>query len=629
MSSDAILILIILAAAIVLFATEWVRVDVVAIGVVVALMLSGVLSTAEALSGFSNTAVLTIASLFVVGGAVMQTGLAGMVGRRILLVAGTSELRLMVVLMTAVALLSGFMSDTGTVAVLLPAVVILAREAKLNPSKLLIPLAFGALFGGAMTLIGTPPNIIVSDLLIENNLEPFRFFSFMPMGLILLLLGVGFMAVAGRRLLPDRKLRVTGQPIEHPEALVAHYRLPDNLFRVRVRRRSRLVGLSLAAAGLGRDFDVIVLDVLRRVEPRPGFRLVRSRQQPVNAVPQNVAPQRVSVLPGTAVIEVDDVLLVQGEAGAVGSVAAAWNLGVQPAHADDEDALITEEVGVAEVVLPPRSHLIGQTLVKTRFGKQYGLTVLGINHRGDENRQDFKNIPLTVGDILLVQGRWQNIVGLREKRRDFVVLGQPEAMMGAPNQQKAGIALLVLLGMLLIMIAGALPLAAASMLAGLLMVLAGCLTMDEAYQAIDWKSVVLVAGMLPMSIALEKVALVDAAAQGLVFGLGGFGPRAILVGLFLLTSLFTQVLSNTATTVVAAPIALAAAQTLGVAPQAFLMAVAIAASMAFASPVASPVNTLVMGAGNYRFGDYFKVGLPMILLALTATAVLLPWLWPF
>ncbi len=574
----------ILVTAVIFFITEWLRVDVVALGVVVALMLTGVLSTGEALSGFSNTAVLTIASLFIVGGAALQTGLAGMIGRRILTVAGTSELRLTVVLMGAVVLLSSFMSDTGTVAVLLPAIIILARSAKISPSKLLIPLAFGALLGGAMTLIGTPPNIIVSDLLREEGLRPFQFFSYTPVGLILVVIGIVFMVFIGRHLLPDRKAKVEGQRLPTPKELVDLYRLPDNLFRLRVRRGSELVGRTLAASRLGQDFQVTVLKIMRPPDTRPAAALVRGHDEEGQ---DGRAAKSTPIIPNADTrIQLNDSLIVQGEGNDVAHAAAHWNLGVQPPKPKDEKALLNREVGVAEVLLPPRSWFVGRTLVQTRFGSRYKLTVLGINRPGANTKLDLKTTPLQFGDTLLVQGEWVNILALKQQRRDFIVMGQPEAMMGAPNRSKAAVALFVLVGMLLLMITNALPVAAASMLAGLAMVLTGCLTMDEAYQSINWPSIILVAGMLPMSIALEKVGLVHVAANGLIELLGGIGPLAVMAGLFLLTSIFTQVLSNTATTVIIAPIALAAAQTLGIAPYAFLMAVAIAASMAFATPVA-------------------------------------------
>ncbi len=621
MTPDMWITLGILVVAIVLFVTEWLRVDIVALSVVVLLMLVGPLTVPEALSGFSSTPVMTIASLFIVGGGVFHTGLAAMIGSRILKVAGGSELRLTVTIMIAAAIMSAFMSDTGVVAVMLPAIISLAASAKISPSKLLIPLAFGSLLGGTGTLIGTPPNIIVADVLRQQGLEPFQFFSFTPMGVLLFGAGLLFMVIVGRRLLPDHKPRHDVQPVETPDELVALYRLPDNLYRLRVRKLSPLVGQTLVASHLGQDYGVSVLEIQRLLEPGAVARLAELAMQQ-NALAR-IHPSQ------NPTLEADDILLVQGTATAVSQAAAFWNLSILPASPADRATLVSEEIGIAEVLLPPRSSLIGQTLVDMRFGSRYHLTVLDIRRPGSEHPLDLKQTPLSFGDTLLVQGEWKDILDLRRQRRDFIVVGEPEAMASAPYRRKAPVALAILLNMLVLMVSGVISVTAASMLAGLAMVLSGCLTMDEAYEAIDWKSLVLVAGMLPMSTALEKVGLVNIVALGLSETLGSISPQVMLAGFFLLTSGFTQVLSNTATAVLIAPIALATAQRLGVEPYAFLMAVAVAASMAFASPVASPVNTLVMGAGSYRFSDYIKIGIPMIILTMAVAVLALPVIWPF
>ncbi len=625
MTIESWLVLGILLAAVVLFVTERLRVDVVALGVVVALMLTGILSTPEALAGFSNAAVLTIASLFVVGGAVTRTGLAGEIGRRLLVIGGRDERRLTIVLMLSVALLSSFMSDTGTVAVLLPGVIALARSSEISPSRLLIPLSFGALLGGATTLIGTPPNIIITDLLRQQGLEAFRFFSFTPLGFLLVGAGISFMLLAGRRLLPERKPDVETQRVETPRELIDLYRIPENMYRLRVRRSSALVGQTLASARLREDHRITVIELRRPTEPQLALSLedLAGHGNQAHPVQESFRPDaQTSIEPG-------DVLIVQGEADDVRHASAVWNLGVQPSQPADQAALVSEEIGIAEVLLPPRSSLIGRTLVQSRFGATYGLSVLGILRAGARAPLDLKATPLQFGDILLTQGTWQNILSLKHRPRDFVVIGQPEAMIEVTRRDKAPLALLILAGALVLMIANWASVATTSMLAALAMVLTGCLTMDEAYQAVDWRSVVLIAGMIPMSTALEKVAFVDLAANALTSGLGDLGPLAVLAGLLLLTSSLTQVLSNTATTVLIAPIALASAQSLDLRPQAFLMAVAIGASMAFAAPVASPVNTLVMGAGGYRFSDYLRVGLPMTLLVLLLSLLALPALFPF
>jgi di/tricarboxylate transporter len=613
----------ILIAAIILFVTEWLRVDVVAIAVMVSLMLTGLLTAQEAIAGFSNPAVLTIAALFIVGGGVMQTGLAAAIGERILKVAGTHAGRLTLVIMIAVALLSAVMSDTGTVAVLLPAIISLGVSARISPSKLLIPLSYGSLLGGATTLIGTPPNIIVSDLLREHGLQPFQFFDYTPIGLVIFVAGVLFVISIGRRLLPDHKPRQDVQRVETPEELLSLYRLPDNLFRLRVRRSSEMVGKTLLESRVRQDYGLTVLDILRPNPDGINAKELRWRTNGDRSEYASISPS------ADATIEVGDILIVQAATKDISHGAAALNLGVQPAQSRDDTSLISSEVGIAEILLPPRSSLLGKSLVDVQFGSVYHLTVLGINRPGVEESLDLKETDLRFGDTLLVQGPWKNILDLRNKRRDFVVMGQPEQELIAPARAKAPLAMLVLLGMLVVMVTNLIPLATASMLAALVMILTGCLSIDEAYDAVDWKSIVLIAGMLPMATTLEKVGLVDLAAQGFTHSLGNLGPMLILGGFYLLTSIFTQVLSNTATTVLIAPIALATAVQLGVQPYAFLMGVAIAASMAFASPVASPANTLVMGAGHYRFSDYIKVGIPLILITLLVAMLALPLIFPF
>lgn len=623
MTAEMWIALGILTVAIVLFVTEWLRVDVVAIGVMVALSLSRLLTPQETISGFSNPAVLTIASLFIVGGAILQTGLAAAIGRRILKVAGSNEARLTVVIMVTVALLSGFMSDTGTVAVLLPAIVSLAVSARISTSRLLIPLAYGSLLGGAATLIGTPPNIIASDLLREQGLEPFRFFDYTPVAIALFLAGVAFMLFIGRRILPDHKPKQEMQRVETPEELVDLYRLPENLFRLRVRRGSDLVGKTVAETRMRQDFGLTILDILRPRQPRPVAKVGATRLIIQSDDYESIMPSA-----GTS-FRPEDILIAKGDSTDLSHAAAYWNLGVQPAHADEEHSLISEEAGIAEVLLPPRSDLAGKTLVELKFGTVYGLTVLGINRPEVEGPLDLKETELRFGDMLLVQGPWKNILALKDQPRDFVVMGQPEEMLGPPARRKAPLALLILAGMLVLMIFNVINVVTASMAAALAMILTGCVTIDEAYDSVDWKSIVLIAGMLPMSIALERVGLVAVVAQGLTVNLGTFGPHMLLAGLFFLTSLFTQVISNTATTVLLAPVAFASALQLGVRPYAFMMAIAIAASMAFASPVASPVNTLVMGAGHYSFRDYIKVGVPLILITLIVAVIVLPLLFPF
>ena len=606
-------------ATIVLFLTEWLEVDLVALGLVIGLMITGILTVDEALAGFSSSIVITIAALFIVGGAVMETGLADSISSRIIQFAGQSKVRLLVMIMGTVALLSGFISDAGTVAVMVPAIISISRKKRINPSKLLIPLSFGSLLGGAMTLIGTPPNIVVSDLLSVNGYPSFQFFDFTPIGLALLLAGIIYMIFTSQWLLPDHKASKELQRVDSPQELMEVYKLPEDLYRLRVRHGSPLVGTTILESNLGEAFNINVLDINRAELPktrRADFRLVPEEE---NSVPKSVPQTK---------LEPNDILICQGKLNDISHASAALRLGVQPAQPEDQKSLVNDEVGLAEVLLPPRSRILGKTLVSARFGSLYQLTVLGINRPGHESSLPLKDTILQFGDTLFVQGPWRNIRSLAAQRRDFVVVGQPEDLKGTPPRSKMITAGLILGFMILSLVTGWIPLATTSLLAAFLMIITGCLNMKQAYASVEWKSVILIAGMLPMATALQKVGLVQSGSEWIASSLGGLGPIPVLAALFLTTSLFTQVISNTATTVLIAPVALSLALKLGYQPQAFLMTVALAASTAYATPVASPVNTLIMGAGSYRFKDFARIGIPLILISMVITILLLPLLWP-
>lgn len=639
MTPDMILTLVILLVAIVLFITEWVRLDIVALGVLITLMLTGLVSTQEGLAGFSNSTVVAIGALFVVGGAVFQTGLAARISSGILRVAGGSETRLLVVLMISIACMSAFISSTGVVALMLPAIISLAGSLKINTSKLMIPVACAALLGGALTLIGTPPNLIASDTLRNGGYAPLGLFAFTPLGLLLLAAGVIFMVTIGRRLLPDRKPEQVVQKASTPGELFTLYRLPDNLFRVRVQEGSPLIGVRLGDSHLREDYGLNVLSLRHTVNgngsngathasSRPNLaRIALSLPHPSGAKPDEDAhhPQSGSVF------KPDDLLLVQGSADAVSRAAGYWKLAIMAAEPAVEDDIITNEVGIAEVIIRPRSELIDKTLSEVRFGSTHRLTVLNIRRSGADSLPNIKDVRLKFGDMLLVQGEWKDIFALKRERHDFVVMGEREAIeVGAfRRSERAPLALAILFGMVLLIAFNVLELAPASLLAAGAVVLSGCLTMDEAYDSIDWKSLFLIAGMLPMGTALVNVGLVDAIALALTNAFGVYGPLAVLASLFLMTAVLTQVISNTATTVLIAPIALGAAQNLGVNPTAMVIGVAVAASMAFVTPIATPVNTLVMTAGHYRFADYARTGLLMLLITFILSIIALPVLFPF
>ncbi|MCC6614696.1 MAG: SLC13 family permease [Anaerolineae bacterium] len=620
MTPDMWITLIILVAALILFITEIVRIDVVAVGVMIALMVTGILTIEEGLAGFSNKAVISIAALFIVGGAVFQTGLAGVLASRILRIAGGDLRRLLGVLMVSTALMSAFISSTGVVALMLPPVISLGRRLSVPASRLLIPMAYSALMGGALTLIGTPPNLLVSETLREAGYAPFEFFSFTPIGLLLLIVSVVYLIGIGRYWLPERKQESPAQSVATPGQLFTLYELPGSLFRLRVQDDSPLVGQALGESGLRQDHNLNVVSIISGTRDEPSWVAPWQR----NGHASRQMPRSDTRL------QTNDVLLVQGKAEDVGRASGALKLAIVAAEPVVEDDIITNEVGIAEVLLRPRSPLIGKTLSEIQFGTTYRLTVMEIRRPGSDAVLSVKDTPIKFGDVLLVQGEWKHIFNLKKLRQDFIVMGEPEALeIGAFTQpRKAPIALLLLVGMVLLVAFNVLDLAPASLIAALGLVITGCLTIDDAYDTIDLRSLVLMAGMLPMGVALQKVGLVDLFAGGFINTLGQLGLVPVLAGLFLLTVTLTQVLSNTATTVLIAPLALATAEGLGAQPQAFLMAVAVASSMAFATPLASPVNTLVIGAGNYKFMDYVRVGVPLIVLGLIVSLLVLPWLFP-
>lgn len=622
MTPDMWITLAILTTALVLFVTEWLRIDVVALLVVLALMLTGILEPAQAVSGFSSTIVVLIISLFIVGGAVFRTGLASMISNQILRLAGTSETRLMVVVMITVAVMSAFISNTGTVALLLPAVVSLAASTKISISKMLIPLAFSSSLGGAMTLIGTPPNLVVSDVLAAEGYEPFSFFSFLPVGSVLVVTGVVFFLYIGKRIVPEYKMQNLSETDIDQELLEA-YRLSESIFRVRVRSSSPLKGKSVRDTDFSHQYNINILEILR---PNPARKLATIANQDIVLQPKHspIHPR------GETVLEQDDVLIVRGDEHSITDASRRYNLAIQPRGRHEEDALISQEVGIAEVLVTPESSFIGKTLEDIRFASVYDLTVLRMRRAGVSENMNIAETPLQFGDVLLVQGTYENIAAIEERARRDLVLISPEAIQTRVfNRDKAPLAFLILLVMLFLLVTQLVEPVTATMLASVLAVLAGCLTIDEAYESIDWKSVILIGGMIPLSDALIEVGLVAAITDGITYALGDASPVVILAGMFILTVVFTQVLSNTATSVLLAPIAIAVATSLQISPRPLMMSIAVAASLAFATPMASPVNTLVMSAGGYHFRDYAKVGIPLIAITFVVAMILIPIVFPF
>jgi len=607
MTGEILFVLALLLITIVLFVSDRLRLDVIAVMVILALSLSGILTPAEAVAGFGNTVVLLIAGLFVVGEGLFRTGIAFALGNWMSRVAGTGETRLLVLLMLVVAGLSAFMSSTGAVAIFIPVALNLAARAGINPSRLLLPMAYASLIGGMLTLIGTPPNLVVSTQLNQYGLAPFNFFSFTPIGLLVLAVGVVYLLTIGQRLLPTgRGAQQAGQRRLSIEDLIHAYHQEDRLHGLRIPAHAVLRGQTVAEALLRSRYGVTVLGLERR------------HRGHLNLTP---------ALAGSRYRE-DDLLYVMGRPLDIQRLAEAE--GLERARLDAHQLQqAAQEFGLVEVLVGPRSPLVNRTLKEARFRDNYNLNVLGLLRRGETVDDTLNEIRLAPGDCLLLGGGWRQIRQLQQSQDDFLVLSLPRELDEiAPNRRHAPRALLILAGLLVVMGLNLLPAVSAVLLAALAMVLAGCLSMNRAYGAINWQSLVLIAGMLPMATALEKTGAVTLIVDGLVGSIGALGPTALMAGLFLLTSVFSQFISNTATTVLVAPIAIGAAQGLALSPYPFMMTVAIAASTAFATPVASPVNTLVLGPGGYRFNDFVKVGVPLQCLSLIVTLLAVPVFFP-
>jgi len=596
LTTDNFLVLGILAVAILLFISERLRVDVVAMTVLVALMLTGLVTVEEAFSGFASPAVIVVWAVFIVSGGLTRSGVADLIARQVVRLAGRSQLRLTVLIMVTVGIMSAFMNNIGAVAILLPAVMSVARETDIPPSKLLIPLAWASLLGGNVTMIGTPPNILASSILESyGGIEPFAFFDFAPMGIVLLAAGILYMLLVGSRLLPERT---------PGGGLVDSYPVQEYLTEARVADDSPLVGKTVQEADLERRHGLNVIHV----------HLCCQEGETVSATTEH------RLQPG-------DELHLEATANAI--LDAAQTLGltpvpdrpIQPWEPEPERSAFE----LAEVVLAPSSSLRCKTLQEIDFRSRFGLAVLAIRHQGVTLFERLGDVSIDLGDSLLLQGSVDKINLLRHER-DFLLLDMPP--LETRRTKKAPVAVAILLGVLAVVAVGWLHVSAAMFIGALLMVLSGTLTMDEAYRSIDWKSVFLIAGMLPLGLAMQSTGTAQLLADRIVALVGDWGPLAVMMGIYSVTGLLTEVISNAAAAVLAVPIAIDAALSLGANPHAFVMATVIAASTSFLMPIGHQVNVLVFGPGGYRFADYTKVGVWLNLILFILTALILPLIWP-
>jgi di/tricarboxylate transporter len=780
LSPQIIAVLAILAIAVLLFITERIRMDLIALLVMASLALTGLVTPAEALSGFSNPAVVTVWAVLILSGALSRTGVASLIGNRVFGLAGSGEMRLIAVIMLTVGVLSGFMNSIGVAALFLPVVIDIARRTKIPPSKLLMPLAFAALLGGLTTLIGTPPNILISEALRLANLAPFQMFDFTPTGVAVMLAGIAFMALVGRHLLPTRDIarEFAGEEQADYKEL---YKLHERMFIVHLPGDSTLAGKTIAESRLGSVLGLNVIAIIRngrnQLAPGPGavlepgdqllvegrldqFTELREQQQlvledeslnieklasaeiglvemtlqegntlvgktlrqvgfrdrfgvivlairrqaevwrtnleSIQLQPQDVLlvqgycsqldalgeepnlqisqlqtaeiynleerlmvvrvpddsslvfktlkESRLSEAFGLGVLGIirqgetqlipdpdeqliaGDILLVKGKQQNLLAVEGLQRLTVDRFEPADMGPLESQEVGLEETVLSPHSTLAGKTMRELNFRAKYGLTVLAIWREGRAYRSNLRDMALRFGDALLLYGPRARLKMLGSEP-DFLVLTE-EAQEPA-RLNKAPLAALIMAGVFLSVILGWVNIAVATVAGVVLMVLTGCLTMEEAYRSIQWQAVFLIAGMLPLGIAMEKTGAATLLAEGMVSLIGGYGPLAVMAGLFIMAALASQVMPNPAVAVLLAPIALNTATGLGISPYPLMMVVAISSSAAFLSPVGHSANVLIMGPGGYRFSDYTKVGLPLTVVVLVVVLLVLPLVWPF
>lgn len=610
MNGELIWVLSLLAIAVVLFATGKVRMDAIALMVIVAFVLSGTLTLNEAFSGFSDPNVILIAALFIIGDGLVRTGVATKMGAWLVSVAGNSETKMLIYLMLTVAGLGAFMSSTGVVAIFIPVVLSVSARMNTSPSRLMMPLSFAGLISGMMTLVATPPNLVVNSELLREGLHGFSFFSVTPIGLVVLILGIVYMLAVRFMLKTDNGDSARdGRKRSTFRDLIREYHLTGRARRLAIRPGSPMIGQRLDDLKLRERYCANVIGVER-------WRRFRRVIVNVNGVSE---------------FRARDVLLIDMSASDVDLRQFCGEQMLEPMVLRGEyfaDQAL--DVGMAEVALIPDSEMIGKTVREIAFRTRFGLNIVGMKRDGKAMDGSVVDEPLQLGDILLVVGNWRQIALLAKRGRDFVVLNMPvEVDDASPAHSQAPHAIFCLVLMVALMLTDEIPNPIAAIIACLLMGKFRCINAESAYKAIHWPSIILIVGMMPFALALQKTGGVDLVVKGLMDVAGGEGPYLMLGCLFMMCAAIGLFISNTATAVLMAPIALAAAKSMGVSPYPFAMVVAVAASAAFMTPVSSPVNTLVLGPGKYSFSDFVKIGVPFTILVMVVCVLLIPVLFPF
>ena len=593
MTFEIALTLSIVVVALIIFGTEKLRVDVVALLVLLTVGLTGLVGPKEVFSGFSNSAVITVWAVYIVSGGLFKTGVADILGRFIYRLSGANEMRLIAIIMLTCGIMSAFMNNVGATAMLMPAVVSVAKQTKIPVSKLMIPLSFSSLMGGGLTLIGTPANILATNIVSNNGLPTFGFFDFTLIGVVVFITGILYMVFIGRHLLPVRQA---------PGEAEVENQLRKYISEVRVLPNGNLAGQTLLQSKLGEEYDLTAIALVR-------------------------GNTTITILERDSMIEPDDILLLEGSADNL--LRARDDLGLVTANEskrlEDVESLDISEMDLVEATLAPRSSMVNRSLQSLDFRERYGFTVLAIRRHGEIITERLRSVQLQFGDDLLLQGPRHRLPVLQENN-DFLVLEPlkiPES-----RTRKMPIAVGLMLLMIGLVITGVLDIAIAFVAGAVGMVITKCLSMDEAYDSIDWRTVFLVAGMLPLGVAMESTGTARYIADLMLRAVGDLGPLAALGGIYLLAALITQPMSNAAAMVLVVPIALDTALSLGANHLTFTLAVTIGAVTSFLTPVGHKANVLVFGPGGYKFFDYARVGALLTVFIFIVTMIFLPIFFP-
>jgi di/tricarboxylate transporter len=588
---DNILVLIITAGAAFLFVTEKLRVDVVALCVLASLLIFRLIPAEQALYGFANTATATIAAMFVMSAGMVRTGLVEWIARHLDRIAGKGRQRLIIVLCITVATLSAFIVNTATVAILIPVAVILSKTRKIAPSRVLIPLSFASQFGGVCTLIGTSTNILVNSMAVSRGLDPFQLFEFAPLGIVLVIIGIIYLTLFSNILIPKRK---------GVDEQIDKYRLADYLAEMRVTDRSPFVGKSWRDVDRKKLNDVDLIKILRNGE----------------------ATWRASA----TTIREGDHLLLHGNADDLIKMKDAYKLETKADAAINDKELQSDEIELIEALVPPRSRLLGRTLRGADYIKRFGCVVLAIQRRGKVLRERLADISFDDGDTLLLQCDKESVNRIMEST-DLIITNELTELH--LRKDRALIALGIFAVMITLIFFNIFPILIAAMLGAIAMVLGRCITIEEAYKAIDWKIIFLLGGVIPLGLALEQTGTAAWLAGTLLQPLMSMGPLIVLAILYLITAMLTEIMSNNASAILLVPIALSAAELMGVSVRPFLVAITFAASTSFATPIGYQTNTMIYAPGGYQFSDFARIGIPLNIIFWIVTVALAPLLWPF